>query len=86
MAVGSISGPPDRMTGPISWLRSTAPAPSPLLPLLHHETGFAEREVAYFLNIDFVDHVALAAVLEEAGRPAIVAVHATSSCNPGRLR
>ena len=30
--------------------------------------GLTEQEVAYFLNIDFVDHVALVAVLEEAGR------------------
>ena len=34
--------------------------------------GFTEREVAYFLNIDFVDHVALVAVVEEASRPVIV--------------
>ena len=33
--------------------------------------GFTEREVDYFLNIDFVDHVALVAVVEEAGRPVI---------------
>ena len=34
--------------------------------------GLTEQEVAYFLNIDFVDHVALVAVLEEANRPVIV--------------
>ena len=34
--------------------------------------GFTEQEVAYFLNIDFVEHVALVAVLEEAGGPVIV--------------
>jgi GNAT superfamily N-acetyltransferase len=34
--------------------------------------GFTEQEVAYFLNIDFVDHVALVAVVEEASRPVIV--------------
>jgi hypothetical protein len=34
--------------------------------------GLTEQEVAYFLNIDFVDHVALVAVVEEAGRPVIV--------------
>lgn len=33
---------------------------------------FTEREADYFLNIDFVDHVALVAVVEEAGRPVIV--------------
>src|SRR4051812_8288865 len=33
---------------------------------------FSEKEVAYFLNIDFVDHVALVAVVEEANRPVIV--------------
>jgi GNAT superfamily N-acetyltransferase len=34
--------------------------------------GFTEQETASFLNIDFVDHVALVAVAEEAGRPVIV--------------
>ena len=34
--------------------------------------GFTEKEVAYFLNIDFVDHAALVAVVEEASRPVIV--------------
>jgi GNAT superfamily N-acetyltransferase len=34
--------------------------------------GFTEQEKDYFLNIDFVDHVAVVAVVEEAGRPAIV--------------
>jgi len=35
-------------------------------------SGITEREVDYFLNIDFVDHVALVAVVEEASRPVIV--------------
>ena len=30
----------------------------------HVKRGFTEQEVAYFLNIDFVDHVALVAVVE----------------------
>jgi GNAT superfamily N-acetyltransferase len=34
--------------------------------------GFTEQETAYFLNIDFVDHVALVAVMEKASRPVIV--------------
>ena len=34
--------------------------------------GFTEQEMAFFLNIDFVDHVALVAVVEEASRPVIV--------------
>jgi len=33
---------------------------------------FSEEEVAYYLNVDFVDHVALIAVAEEAGRPVII--------------
>jgi RimJ/RimL family protein N-acetyltransferase len=33
--------------------------------------GFTEREVAFFLNVDFVNHVALVAVLEEDGGPVI---------------
>ena len=34
---------------------------------------FSEREIAFFLNVDFVNHVALVAVLEEDGRPVIIA-------------
>src|SRR5258706_13808222 len=34
--------------------------------------GFSEREIAYFLEVDFVNHVALAAVLAEEGREGIV--------------
>jgi RimJ/RimL family protein N-acetyltransferase len=33
---------------------------------------FSEQEIAYFVNVDFVSHVALVAVVEEGGRPAIV--------------
>ena len=33
--------------------------------------GFSEREVAYFLNIDFANHVALVAEIDEDGHPAI---------------
>ena len=34
--------------------------------------GFTEQEIAFFLNPDFVNHVALVAVVEEDGRSAIV--------------
>ena len=34
--------------------------------------GFTEREIAFFVNVDFVKHVALVAVVEEDGRPSIV--------------
>jgi RimJ/RimL family protein N-acetyltransferase len=33
--------------------------------------SFSEREIEYFLNVDFVDHVALVAVLSEGGRQVI---------------
>jgi RimJ/RimL family protein N-acetyltransferase len=33
---------------------------------------FSEQEIAFFMNIDFVGHVALVAVVEESGRPTIV--------------
>jgi RimJ/RimL family protein N-acetyltransferase len=32
---------------------------------------FTEAETAFFLNVDFVNHVALVAVVEEGGRPVI---------------
>jgi RimJ/RimL family protein N-acetyltransferase len=34
--------------------------------------GFTEQETDFFLNVDFVRHVALVAIVEEAGRPEIV--------------
>ena len=34
--------------------------------------NFSDREIEYFLNVDFIDHVALVAVLSEGGRPMIV--------------
>jgi RimJ/RimL family protein N-acetyltransferase len=34
---------------------------------------FSEKEVAYYVNVDFKKHVALVAMVEEDGRPAIVA-------------
>jgi RimJ/RimL family protein N-acetyltransferase len=34
--------------------------------------NFTEREMSFFLNVDFVSHVALVAVLEDAGRVTIV--------------
>jgi RimJ/RimL family protein N-acetyltransferase len=34
--------------------------------------GFSEQEIAFFVNVDFVNHVALVAVAEEDGRPVIV--------------
>jgi ribosomal protein S18 acetylase RimI-like enzyme len=33
--------------------------------------GFTEQEKAFFLNVDFVNHVALVAVVEEGGRQVI---------------
>ncbi|HET9689230.1 MAG TPA: GNAT family N-acetyltransferase [Pseudolabrys sp.] len=34
---------------------------------------FSEKEVAFFVNVDFVGHVALVAVVEEGGHPVIAA-------------
>jgi GNAT superfamily N-acetyltransferase len=34
--------------------------------------GFTEQEIAFYVNIDHVNHVALVALLEEGGRPMIV--------------
>ena len=33
---------------------------------------FSEREMDYFIDVDFLRHVALVAVMEEAGKPVIV--------------
>jgi hypothetical protein len=34
--------------------------------------GFSEKDKAFFLNVDFVNHVALVATINESNRPAIV--------------
>ena len=46
--------------------------------------GFSEREVDYYLNVDFVGHVALAAVLSEGGREVIVGGARYIVTQPGR--
>jgi RimJ/RimL family protein N-acetyltransferase len=45
---------------------------------------FTPQEVAFFLNVDFVAQVALVAVIEEGGRPAIVGVGRYIRIEPGR--
>jgi GNAT superfamily N-acetyltransferase len=45
--------------------------------------GFTEQETAFFLDIDFVEHVALVAVVEEAGRPVIVGGARYIALRPG---
>jgi GNAT superfamily N-acetyltransferase len=44
---------------------------------------FSEKEVAFFLNIDFTNHVALVAVVEEEGRAVIVAGGRYVTVRPG---
>jgi RimJ/RimL family protein N-acetyltransferase len=45
---------------------------------------FTDKEIAYFVNVDFVSHVALVAVVEEGGRPAIVGGARYIVAEPGR--
>lgn len=46
--------------------------------------SFSEKEVAFFLNVDFVDHLALVAVLNEGGRPVIAGGARCVGVQPGR--
>ncbi len=46
--------------------------------------NFTEKEIAFFLNADFVDHLALVAVLNEYGRPMIVGGARCIVIQPGR--
>jgi RimJ/RimL family protein N-acetyltransferase len=46
--------------------------------------SFTERELAFFLDIDFIDHVALVAVVEEGGRPMIVGTGRYIIVRPGK--
>jgi GNAT superfamily N-acetyltransferase len=46
--------------------------------------GFTESEIDYFLNVDFVDHVALVAVVDESGRRVIAGGARYVVVQPGR--
>jgi RimJ/RimL family protein N-acetyltransferase len=46
--------------------------------------GFSEKERAFFMDIDFRNHVALVALVDEAGRPAIVGGGRYVVFEPGR--
>ena len=43
-----------------------------------------EKEIAFFLNVDFVDHVALVAAAEEGGKPTVVGGGRYIVVEPGR--
>ena len=45
---------------------------------------FTEPEIEFFLNVDFVDHVALVAVVDERGRPVIAGGARYIVVEPGR--
>jgi RimJ/RimL family protein N-acetyltransferase len=45
---------------------------------------FSEKEIDFYLNIDFVSHVALVATLEEGGKPVIVGGARYIVAEPGR--
>lgn len=46
--------------------------------------GFTEDEIRFFLNVDFVDHVALVALVEEGGRLVIVGSGRYIILRPGK--
>ena len=46
--------------------------------------SFSEREISFFLNIDFVTHVALVAMLNEGGRSTLVGGARYVTSEPGR--
>jgi RimJ/RimL family protein N-acetyltransferase len=46
--------------------------------------GFSEQEIAFFLNIDFENHVALVAQIDEDGHPAIAAGGRYIVVRPGK--
>ncbi len=45
---------------------------------------FTDQEKSFFLDVDFVNHVALVAVLEEGGQPVIVGGGRYIVSNPGQ--
>jgi RimJ/RimL family protein N-acetyltransferase len=46
--------------------------------------GFSDKEIAYFMNIDFANHVALAALAEEDGRRVIIGGGRYIVTDPGK--
>ena len=46
--------------------------------------GFSEKEIAFFMNIDFANHVALVALADEGGRKLIVGGGRYIVTEPGR--
>ena len=46
--------------------------------------GFSEREIAYFMNVDFANHAALVALAEEDGRKVIVGGGRCIVTEPGK--
>jgi RimJ/RimL family protein N-acetyltransferase len=46
--------------------------------------GFSEQEIAFFLNIDFENHVALVAQIDEDGQPAIAGSGRYIGVRPGK--
>jgi RimJ/RimL family protein N-acetyltransferase len=46
--------------------------------------GFTEKEIQFYTNVDFVSHVALVAVVEQAGKPLIVGGGRYIVAQPGR--
>ena len=48
-------------------------APSLYRRFLGAKHGFSEQEIAFFSNVDFINHVALVAVMPQDGRETIVA-------------
>jgi hypothetical protein len=47
---------------------------------------FTEPEIEFFLNVDFVNHVALVAVVEENGRPMVIGGARYVVVQPGKRR
>ena len=46
--------------------------------------GFSDREIAFFMDIDFINHVALVALVAENGRPVIAGGGRYIVVQPGR--
>ena len=46
--------------------------------------GLSDKEIAFFMNIDFTSHVALVALADEDGRKVIIGGGVISSPDPAR--
>jgi hypothetical protein len=71
MSVVSTGLPAPRRPGRSARRYLSYKRPVPLPPVPWAKRSFTDQEAAFFVNVDFVNHVALVALIDEEGRSVI---------------